>query len=116
MDPIGFGLENFDAIGSWRDRDSDGSTIDASGVLPGGTTFNGAKELAVTLKADPRLTGCVVRQLLTYAIGRGPTPADACAMQEMTRKFDASANRLPDLFSIVASSEVFTQRRGEANP
>jgi len=117
MDPIGFGMENFDAIGRWRDRDSDGSPIDASGVLPGGATFNGVKELAVTLKADPRLTSCVVRQLLTYAIGRGPTlPADACAMQEMTRKFDASADRLPDLFAIVAGSDVFTQRRGEANP
>jgi hypothetical protein len=118
MDPIGFGLENFDAIGSWRDRDTDGSTIDASGALPGGATFSGAKELAVVLKADPRLTSCVVRQLATYAIGRGPTPADACALQEMTRKFDATANRLPDLFAIIATSDVFTQRRGElrANP
>jgi len=113
MDPIGFGLENFDAIGRWRDHDTDGSAIDASGALPGGTTFNGAKELAVALKADPRLTSCIVRQLLTYAIGRGPTPADACAMQEMTRKFDAAADRLPDLFAIVATSDVFTQRRGE---
>jgi hypothetical protein len=113
MDPIGFGLENFDAIGRWRDRDTDGSLIDASGMLPGNKPFNGAKELAATLKTDPRLTGCIVRQLVTYALGRGETPADACALDDISRRFEAQGSRLPDLFPIIATSDVFTQRRGE---
>ena len=113
MDPIGFGLENFDGIGKWRDRDTDGSLIDATGVLPDNKTFNGAKELAAALKTDPRLPGCVVSKVFTYALGRGPTAADACAIEDITRAFESRGNRLADLFVVIATSAPFVQRRGE---
>ena len=117
MDPIGFGLENFDAIGQWRDQDVDGP-IDASGVLPGDVSFNGEKQLASILRADPRLPTCVVRQVLTYALGRGLTDADQCAVDDMTRALKTRGSGFADLFAIVATSDAFTQRRGEpgANP
>jgi hypothetical protein len=114
MDPIGFGLENFDAIGRWRDRDTEGSLIDSSGMLPGNHPFNGAKELASVLEQDPRLPACVVRQLFTYALGRGPTPADECALSQLGNKFEATGNRLADLLPIIALTDAFTRRQGEA--
>jgi hypothetical protein len=113
MDPIGFGLENFDAIGHWRDRDSDGSLIDSSGQLPNHSTFSGARELAALLKQDDRVPSCVVTQLATYALGRGMTRADQCTLGNITQSFQSSGNRLGDLILAIAENDLFTHRRGE---
>ncbi len=72
MDPIGLGLEHYDAIGAYRDADAFGP-IDATGTLPsanGDVAFNGAKELAAYLAADERTLPCVVTKLMTYGLGR----------------------------------------------
>lgn len=72
MDPIGLGLEHYDAIGTYRDADTFGP-IDATGKLPspnGEVAFNGAKELATFLAADERTLPCVVTKLMTYGLGR----------------------------------------------
>jgi hypothetical protein len=71
MDPLGFALENFDGIGQWRT--AEGSTaIDASGVLPDGTKFNGPVELRKILLSHPeQFATTVTQKLLTYALGRG---------------------------------------------
>lgn len=113
MDPIGFGLENFDAVGHWRELDAEGMPIDASGVLPNERAFSGAKELASLLKQDDHVPACFVRQLLTYALGRGTTRSDECAIADMTEAFQSSGNHLADLFQLIATSDPFMRRRGE---
>ena len=72
MDPLGFALENFDAIGRWRNRDA-GATIDASAVLPDGTAFEGPAGLReVLLRSPERLAAAVAEEVTpTYALGRG---------------------------------------------
>lgn len=69
MDPLGFGLENYDAIGRYRELD-EGAPVDASGNLPDGTPFTGALELGSLLAQSPEFERCVVRKLSTFAAGR----------------------------------------------
>lgn len=110
MDPIGFGLENFDAIGSFRTTDG-GSTIDASGVLPGsGEAFAGASQLASALSKDPRVPRCVASHLYTYALGRGPTTADEIYLDEITAGAKSKGNRMKDLVLEIVRSEPFRMR------
>lgn len=114
MDPIGFGLENFDAIGRWRlTEEGSGARVDASGKLPDGRTFDGVTGLRTLLKEDPRIGECVTHQLLTYALGRGLTEADACAVTDITRRAEARGGRWQDLIIAITRSEPFTHRRGE---
>ena len=76
MDPLGFALENFDAVGAWRTRDG-GVPIDASGTLPDGRPFAGPDGLRAVLRARANeFLRCFAEKLLTYAIGRGLTPSD----------------------------------------
>src|SRR5439155_5899098 len=63
LDPIGLGLENFDAVGRYRTTYANGDGIDASGTLPDGTAFRGLGELATILSSDSRLTDCVSKKL-----------------------------------------------------
>jgi len=69
MDPLGFGLENYDAIGSYRTMDGT-LPIDASGAFPDGTAFVGAQQLSSDLSKDPRFAPCLTQSFMTYAIGR----------------------------------------------
>jgi hypothetical protein len=80
MDPIGFGLENFDAIGTYRTMDN-GVPVDASGVYDG-KSFVGAGELASLVAKDARFPKCVTEQLLTYAVGRSFRDAEASRYAE----------------------------------
>jgi hypothetical protein len=66
MDPIGFSLEHFDAVGAWRDEDR-GLPIDASAELPDGTTFYGMRELGAVLHDDPAMADCMAEMLASYA-------------------------------------------------
>jgi hypothetical protein len=113
MDPIGFGLENYDAVGKWRTTD-EGHPIDATGELPGGLTFDGPTELAEIIKADPNFSACVARNLMMFGLGRGYSEKDFCAVREVAEAFDARGGRLSDLVHVLAQSELFTMRRGEA--
>ena len=71
MDPLGFALENFDAIGKWRTTEA-GTPIDASGTLPDGASFDGPAELRAMLAGrDSEFVTTVTSKLLTYALGRG---------------------------------------------
>jgi hypothetical protein len=69
MDPLGFGLENYDAVGSYRTMDGT-SAVDATGTLTDGMMFNGARELSTALAQDPRFVPCMTQSFMTYAIGR----------------------------------------------
>jgi hypothetical protein len=113
MDPIGFGLENFDAVGRWRTKDVGNFDIDASGQLPSGQSFNGHAELANILQGDARFAQCITDQLFTYALGRGLTDADSCSVQKLSLDFTSRGHRLSELIVLLATSDAFTQRRGE---
>ncbi len=90
IDPLGFALENFDAVGHWRASDGpDARPIDASGTLPDGTSFAGPAEFRAALLADPwagEFTRTVTEKLLTYALGRGLEFYDAPAVRRIVRE------------------------------
>jgi cytochrome c5 len=114
MDPLGFGLENYDAIGRWRTRDGK-FPVDSSGTLPNGKTFNTPAEMrAVLLSQLPDFSHCVIEKMLTYALGRGLQPYDRPAVNEISRKLEAQGYPFQTLIFEVVNSLPFQSRRGEA--
>jgi hypothetical protein len=115
MDPLGFGFENFDAVGAWRERDGK-YTIDASGVLPDGGTFNGPSELRkVLLGKKDQFVRCLAEKLLTYALGRGTERADRCYIEEIMRKTAKDDYRFTRLVIHIVTSDPFQKRSPAAN-
>jgi len=107
MDAIGFGLENFDGIGQWRDTDQ-GKPIDASGDLPGGKAFKTPQELiAILSKRDEDFVRHLSSKLLTFALGRGVEYYDRVALDEIVRKTKPGGFRFRDLVREVAMSRPF---------
>ncbi len=109
MDPIGFGMENFDAVGAHRTTEN-GTPIDSSGKLPDGSSFNGAIELAGVLKQNPRMEACVSQHLYSYALGRVATQADVTTLDCALRAPNADKS-WPGLILTIATSEPFRMRR-----
>ena len=113
LDPLGFGLENFDAVGRWRDKDN-GKDIDSSGVLPDGSKFTGPAELRKTLLAKSDLfRKCLAEKLLTFALGRGLEYYDKCAVDEIVAKTKAGGDRFSALVVAVVESDPFQKRAGK---
>ena len=114
MDPLGFALENFDGIGSWRTMDAD-TPIDASGVLPDGTPFEGPAELQRVLLESKReeFVATATERLLTYALGRGVEPYDAPAVRSIIREAAQSDYRWSSLLSGIVKSTPFQMRRSQ---
>ena len=106
MDPIGFGLENFDGTGKFRTLEGD-FAIDASGTLPGGEAFQGSVELSALLAKDPRFPRCVVTQMYTYALGRAPV----WDVGPFTSDWVGRGAGLSDLVTAIAASQPFRQHR-----
>jgi hypothetical protein len=114
MDPIGFGLESFDAIGRHRTVELDtGASIDASGVMIDGSEFEGAAELADLLVDDPRFTECVTRQMMTYALGRGVERDDAGWVAGITERSATRGGSLRGLIHEIVLSPPFRMRTPE---
>ena len=112
MDPIGFGLENFDAVGAWRDCD-EGGRIDSSGILPGGVAFRGPAGLRSVLASKrEEFARCLAEKLLTYALGRGPTDADRCVTDSIARRLVRDDPRFSTLVLAVVESPSFLTRKG----
>lgn len=113
MDPLGFGLENFDAIGAWRDKDGE-FAIDPSGSLPDGGSFAGPAELRAILRgrAD-EFRRCLVEKMLTYALGRGLEYYDQCAVDAICARLAEDGDRFSRLILEVVHSEPFQLRRGK---
>jgi hypothetical protein len=112
MDPIGFGLENYDAAGAFRMLDGK-FPIDSSGTLPNGRSFQGAKDLKQILKEQAdgfsrNLTG----KLLTYALGRGLESYDMAEVERISRQVAANNYRFSALVLEIANSKPFQMRRG----
>jgi hypothetical protein len=113
MDDIGFGLENFDAIGRWRD-DDDGRPIDASGELSAGQSFSGPVELVRILKTrSTEFVRVFSERMLTYALGRGLEYYDRCAVDDILKRLRQNDYRFSELILAVVESEPFLKRRGD---
>ena len=112
MDPIGFALENYDAIGRWREMDGE-TPIDSSGSLPGGVTFEGPTELKHVFSTVFReaFVRTVAEKLLTYALGRGLEYYDGSAVRQIVREAEESQFRLADMVVSVTKSIPFQMRR-----
>jgi uncharacterized protein DUF1588/uncharacterized protein DUF1585/uncharacterized protein DUF1592 len=110
MDPLGFALENYDAIGRWRDREG-GSRIDASGKLPSGEEFTGPQALRKLLVARKELfVRCLTEKLLTYALGRGLEYYDQCAIDEIVKQVKADDYRFSALVLGIVRSDPFLKK------
>ncbi|HEY6332598.1 MAG TPA: DUF1592 domain-containing protein [Blastocatellia bacterium] len=116
MDPLGFGLENFNAIGAWRTQDGK-FTIDSSGILPDGSRFNGPRGLESIVKRKPdAFTECLARKLLIYGLGRGLEPYDDPAVKKIVASVAADNYRFSRLILEIVKSMPFQMRAGEAAP
>jgi hypothetical protein len=111
MDPLGFALENFDAIGKWRTADIDGTPIDASASLPDGTKFTGSEDLReLLLTRREEFVGAFVEKLLTYALGRGTEYYDMPSVRAIMREASANDYRWSSLILGVVKSIPFQER------
>jgi hypothetical protein len=110
MDPLGFGLENYDGVGTWRDTEA-GAPVDASGTLPSGESFRGPGELKAILKARRReFARCLTEKMLTYALGRGLEESDRCAVDRIVKDLESRGYRFSVLARGIASSDPFLKR------
>ncbi len=113
LDPLGFGLENFDAIGGWRTMDGK-FPIDSSGVLPDGRSFKGVSELKTILKADRgAFAEGVTDKLLTYALGRGLERYDRPTVKQIARRVAEKEFKFSSLVMEIVNSLPFQYRRGD---
>jgi hypothetical protein len=112
MDPLGFGLENYDAIGRWRDEQG-GDRIDSSGELPNGERFDGPAELrAILLDRHDAFARCLAEKLLIYALGRGLERYDTLVVEQICQRMEREDHRFSSLVLGVVESLPFQKRRG----
>jgi hypothetical protein len=113
MDPLGFGLENFNAIGKWRDRDGN-FAVDASGNLPNGKTFSSAAEMRAILTSQlPQFSRTLTEKMLTYALGRGLKPYDGRTVDSINQELERNGYKFQSLVHQIVNSLPFQSRRGE---
>jgi mono/diheme cytochrome c family protein len=113
MDPLGFGLENFDAIGSWRDKEGP-SAIDPSGTLPDGKTFKGPVELVGVLRSQsPAFVMGLSERMLTYALGRGVETSDRPALRKIAAGVASADHRFSSVVLQIVNSLPFQMRKAD---
>ncbi len=114
MDPIGFSLENFDAIGAWRTKDANNEVIDVSGSLPNGKTFNGPDELKQLLKSQQdKFAHTLAAKLLTFALGRGLEDSDRGTVNAIERAVKAHDYKFSVLVNEIVKCDAFQKRSGK---
>ncbi|MDE3167901.1 MAG: DUF1592 domain-containing protein, partial [Acidobacteriota bacterium] len=112
MDPLGFGLENYDAIGRWRTMDGR-FPVDATGVLPNGKAFATPGEMRAAMRSQlPEFARCVTEKMMTYALGRGLAPNDRRTVDAITRRLAAQQYPFQTLIYEIVHSLPFQSRRG----
>jgi hypothetical protein len=110
IDPLGFAMENFDAVGGWRTREA-GRDVDASGVLVDGTAVDGALELRAALLRDPRVfVGTFTEKMLTYALGRGLQHYDMPLVRKIMRDTEEDGYRSTAIVLEIINSAPFRMR------
>jgi hypothetical protein len=117
MDPLGFALENFNAVGQWRETSEAGKPVDASGTFPDGTRFDGPAQFrrALTDRRDELVT-TITEKLLTYALGRGLEYYDAPAVRKIVREAASTDFSWRALILGVVKSMPFQMRRSQQWP
>jgi hypothetical protein len=114
MDPLGFALERYDAVGRWRTDGDEGTHIDTAASLPDGTTFDGPAELRQLLVSrQDEVANTVATKLLTYALGRGIEFYDKPALRAIVREAAAQDYRWSSIIVAIAQSVPFQMRRAE---
>jgi hypothetical protein len=114
MDVLGFGLENYDAVGKWRTKDGK-FDIDAGGTLPGGKSFQTPAELRALLSEDvTEFSRCLTEKMLTYALGRGLERRDRIVINNITKALADDGYKFQTLINEIVRSLPFQSRRGEA--
>src|SRR5262249_14719494 len=115
IDPLGFGLENFDGIGEWRDTDAN-SPVDASGQFPNGVKFKDAQEFRQGIQTAYRaeVLSTMTKKLTTYALGRGVESYDMPAVRKTVRDAAANDYRWSSLIMGIVKSQPFQMRRAES--
>jgi hypothetical protein len=112
LDPLGFALDNFDAVGQWRTVSESGDKIDASGILADGTKVDGVVDLRAALLSRPNVfAGTLTEKLLTYALGRGLEYYDMPAVRAVTRQAAQNNYRFSSLILGIVGSTPFQMRR-----
>lgn len=112
MDAIGFGLENFNAIGAWREKDGP-HAIDPTGELTPGKKFSGARDLKEILKSQRDLfVRCVTDRMLTYALGRGLEEYDECTVDRIATAVAKNEYKFSSLVIEIAKSDAFQKKKG----
>jgi hypothetical protein len=113
MDVLGFGLENYDAIGKWRTADGK-FPIDVGGTMPNGKSFTTAVGMrAMLLDTMPEVARCLTEKIMTYALGRGMETYDKRALDQIQKNLAADGYRFQTLIHQVVTSLPFQSRRGE---
>jgi mono/diheme cytochrome c family protein len=114
IDPVGFALENFNAVGQWRDFEADGSPVDATGAIPGGSEFRGVKGLEDAILAQPDLfVTALTENLMTFGLGRGVEYYDAPAVRKIVMGSEKTGYRFSSLILGIVQSVPFQMRRAE---
>ena len=116
MDVLGFGLENYDAIGRWRTTDGK-FPIDSTGAFPNGKSFAGPAEMKTLLRDNmPEFTRCLAEKMLTYSLGRGIETFDRRTVRDIVQQTAQQDYKFQAMISAVIHSVAFQQRRGETVP
>lgn len=113
MDPIGLAFENFDAIGRWRDLEDNKFPIKPSGRLPSGEFFDGPRELKAILKNREGVARSLIKNMMTYALGRGLAYYDKCAIDDIFDRLVSEDYRFSALIDGIVSSEPFLMQGTE---
>jgi Protein of unknown function (DUF1592)/Protein of unknown function (DUF1588)/Protein of unknown function (DUF1587)/Protein of unknown function (DUF1585)/Protein of unknown function (DUF1595) len=114
MDVLGFGLENYDAIGRWRTMDGK-FPVDASGAFPNGKTFKTPAEMKALLNENmPEFTRCLAEKLLTYSLGRGIETFDHRTVQDIVRQTSEHNYKFQAMIRAIAHSPAFLERKGKS--
>jgi hypothetical protein len=111
IDPVGFALENFNAVGQWQDRTKEGLPIDSAGVLVDGTPVDGPAALRQALVGRPEVfVGTVTEKLMTYALGRGLEPMDMPLVRGVLRRAEKDNFPMQSIILGIVQSPAFQMR------
>ncbi len=112
MDPLGFALEEFDAVGQWRETDERGGPVDNVGTWPSGMELNGVRSLrALLLEYDAQFVGTVTEKLMSYALGRPLEYFDQPTVRQIVRDAEDGGYRWSSIFLGIANSPAFLMRQ-----
>jgi hypothetical protein len=119
LDPVGFGFENFDGVGRYRELEADGTPVDASGRLTDTDVdgnFVGVPALAATLARSDQVRSCYVTQWFRFAQGRAETEQDRCSLEALRSAFDAAGGNVRELLVSMTQTDAFLFRPAGGEP